>query len=610
MLKLSQIQSLASSLGLTFAIITTGCGSSSNNAPPNNGGGNTGAAGAGNPGGGSPNPGGGASNPDGGAPNPGGGAPNPGGGAGGSSNPGALGVTIAPAQTALFVGETTQFTAVIDGSSAAGVTWSVKEGADGGVITAGGSYTAPAKAGTFHVLATSKADATKSGSAEVVVSPKSGVDVVPRGAGVPAGGAVTFTCSIDGKPSSDCSWAVKEAGGGTISATGAYTAPATSGLYHVVATSKADATKTGNGSIWVLPAGTGTSGQLTDQTKSVSVQFGDAQSVVVDPIRQNELYGFVDTDGYAKGGPISVIKSTDYGVTWKAINATKFGGLAWGVAIDTNPARDPGTPPTLYSPAGYGDHGVYKSVDGGVTWKQLFAAGSPLDKISAYGGLPDAYSVTVLPDNPPNHILITFHGGWKDNADGGLAESMDGGVSWVLHPPPAGFGISNYVVAVDAMTWLVIAQDNGGANGMWKTSTAGRAGGVISTSAWKRVDTIEHPHGSFQPLVTTDAVYIAGFHGIKRSKDKGDTWTSVYDFGGEMSSVVATGSYMYANHLTVPNLVRASRQADSKWDSYATVPGSLIKGAAPFGTATCTDGSHWYMIMNAGDSGLIWRYTE
>jgi hypothetical protein len=333
--------------------------------------------------------------------------------------------------------------------------------------------------------------------------------------------------------------------------------------------------------------------------------------VVADPVRQNDLYGFVDNDGYASGGPITVIKSTDYGLNWAPVSVTKFGGLAWGVAIDPNPNRDPGTPPTLYTPAGYGDHGVYKSIDGGVTWKQVFSPGSPLDKISAYGGLPDAYAVTVLPDNLPNHLLITFHGPWKDNEDGGLAESTDGGVSWVLHPPPRGFGISSYVVAIDANNWLAIAQDNGGQNGMWKTSTAGRAGGVISTSAWKRVDDIEHPHGSFQPTVTKDAVYVAGFHGIKRSKDKGETWTSVYDFGGEMSSVVATGNFLYANHLTAPNLIRASfKQDDTKWAAYATTPSSFSKGSAPYGTATCTDGTHWYMIVNAGDSGLIWRYTE
>jgi hypothetical protein len=603
MLKTNQARALGGYSAFLMLSLVYGCGSSSNkgaSGPSIAIGGDDAQAGASNPSAGA-NTGG--NNGQAGMKNPSAGANT----AGSSSM--VNGVSVAPAQTAISVGDTLQFTAVVDGSSTAGVSWSVKE-ADGGTVSDGGLYTASAKPGTFHVVATSKSNANASGSAEVVVSAKSGVEVLPRGVGVPPGATVNFSCTIDGAADAPCSWAVQEAGGGSVTPSGAFTAPATSGLYHVMATSSADHSKVGTGTVWVLPAGTGTSGEWTDQTPNASVQFNDVQSILVDPLRQNDLYSFVDNDGYAKGGAITLLKSTDYGVTWTPVSATKFGGLAWGAAIDPNPMRDPGKPPTMYSPAGYGNHGVWKSIDGGVTWTQLFAPGSVLDTISAFGGLPDAYSITVLSDNPPNHILITFHGGWKDSGDAGLAESTDGGVSWVLHPPPASFGISNYIVAIDASTWLVLAQDNGGANGMWKTATAGRVGGVISAAAWKRVDTLEHPHGSFQPVVTPDGVYVAGYHGIKRSKDKGDTWVSVYDFGGEMSSVVATGNFLYSNHLTVPNLVRASLQSDTNWASYATTPAGFIKGAAPFGTAVCSDGTHWYMVVDAGDSAKIWRYTE
>ncbi|MFO0583623.1 MAG: SGNH/GDSL hydrolase family protein [Anaeromyxobacter sp.] len=52
-------------------------------------------------------------------------------------------------------------------------------------------------------------------------------------------------------------WSVAEAGGGSVSATGLYSAPAAEGLYHVRATSVADAAVRGEAAVTVKAAGTG-----------------------------------------------------------------------------------------------------------------------------------------------------------------------------------------------------------------------------------------------------------------------------------------------------------------------------------------------------------------
>jgi hypothetical protein len=57
----------------------------------------------------------------------------------------------------------------------ADVSWSVQEGNAGGAVTSAGLYTAPSSPGTYHVVATSTADASKSGTATVVVSASSPV---------------------------------------------------------------------------------------------------------------------------------------------------------------------------------------------------------------------------------------------------------------------------------------------------------------------------------------------------------------------------------------------------------------------------------------------------
>src|SRR5216684_4887562 len=63
--------------------------------------------------------------------------------------------------------------------------------------------------------------------------------VAPKTASVVIAGTVPFTATVIGAAgqSTAVTWSVQEAGGGTVSAAGVYTAPATSGTYHVVATS-------------------------------------------------------------------------------------------------------------------------------------------------------------------------------------------------------------------------------------------------------------------------------------------------------------------------------------------------------------------------------------
>src|SRR3954467_14713564 len=73
--------------------------------------------------------------------------------------------TVAPAKKI-------SFTAAVNGLAAgesAAVLWSVKE-AGGGTVDVAGVYTAPATAGTFHVVATSFADPSSSDVATVTVS--------------------------------------------------------------------------------------------------------------------------------------------------------------------------------------------------------------------------------------------------------------------------------------------------------------------------------------------------------------------------------------------------------------------------------------------------------
>jgi hypothetical protein len=125
------------------------------------------------------------------------------------------------------------------------VTWSVQEGAGGGTVNSSGTYTAPATAGTYHVIATSVADPAKQASATVLVTAAAGISVsiAPTLATIQPSASFTFMATVSGTvggQSTAVTWSVQEAGGGTVDASGRYVAPATEGTYHVIANSVAD----------------------------------------------------------------------------------------------------------------------------------------------------------------------------------------------------------------------------------------------------------------------------------------------------------------------------------------------------------------------------------
>ncbi len=75
---------------------------------------------------------------------------------------------VSPPSDSLGTNSTRQFEAILSGSHTP-VTWSVEEASVGGTISSNGLYTAPTNAGTFHIVATSLADATQTAVATVSI---------------------------------------------------------------------------------------------------------------------------------------------------------------------------------------------------------------------------------------------------------------------------------------------------------------------------------------------------------------------------------------------------------------------------------------------------------
>jgi hypothetical protein len=159
-------------------------------------------------------------------------------------------------------GEPQTFTAAVTGSLNQTVTWSVQEGSAGGTINSSGIYLAPVAFGTYHVVATSQADSTKSGRATITVAAVS-VAITPASVGIRPSAAQIFAATVMGSRNTAVTWTIQEgAAGGTITIEGVFTAPVTLGTFHVVATSVAHAGKSATATVSVQTSGFFSTGSM------------------------------------------------------------------------------------------------------------------------------------------------------------------------------------------------------------------------------------------------------------------------------------------------------------------------------------------------------------
>jgi hypothetical protein len=231
-----------------------------------------------------------------------------------------ISVAVTPAAASTTSGGALTFTATVQGTTgnqSKAVTWSVQE-SGGGTVDASGHYRAPSGTGTFHVVAASAADPSKRGVATVSVTatPVVTVSVSPGTAAVRVGGTAAFTAAVTGTTSGQSTavtWSVQESGGGTVDSSGHYTAPATPGTFHVVATSLADTSKQASAAVTVSPniavsvtpatASTTTGGTATFSATVTGTTSG--QSTAVTWTVQESGGGSVDSSGHytAPGAP-------------------------------------------------------------------------------------------------------------------------------------------------------------------------------------------------------------------------------------------------------------------------------------------------------------------
>jgi hypothetical protein len=166
-----------------------------------------------------------------------------------------IAITVGPTNANLTASQTQQFTATVAGSSNTSASWSLSPQV--GSISSSGLYTAPATitgAQNVTVMATSLADATKTATAVVVLTPSVSITLGPANSSLLASQAQQFTATVSGSSNTGASWSINPQVGSISN--GLYTAPATitsAQNVTVTATSLADTTKTATAAVALTP---------------------------------------------------------------------------------------------------------------------------------------------------------------------------------------------------------------------------------------------------------------------------------------------------------------------------------------------------------------------
>jgi len=285
---------------------------------------------------------------------------------------------------------------------------------------------------------------------------------------------------------------------------------------------------------------------------------GRVTSIAVDPRDADVVYA-----GAAEGG---VMRSFDGGQSWDLVFDDQP-SLAIGAV-----ALDPVDPDIVYAGTGevnpgggsvaYGGTGLYRSGDRGETWTNI-----GLENGGAIGRI-------VIDPADPQRIFVAVMGHlWSPGPDRGVYRTLDGGVTWqqVLHVDET-TGCVDLIQRPDqpdvilAALWQRIRTperyDYGGPGcAVWRTSDGGDTwavvgGGLPTPGAEGGRIGLALCRNQPDRMYAVYADRIGYFDGLYRSNDGGGTWTRTSD--GALSNVFASYGWWFGNvrcHPDNPDIV-------------------------------------------------------
>lgn len=288
-----------------------------------------------------------------------------------------------------------------------------------------------------------------------------------------------------------------------------------------------------DGGVWRTNDGGVTWRPLTDFAPTTSVG-----ALAIDPTDPNVIYAGTGEANFANHSRygVGLLKSTDGGASWLQLAEATFGGRCFSKIV-----VDPSNPQRLFAaitPAGGfpekaaaknhplkdGPIGVFRSLDGGISWTQLS------------GGLPNqaATDLAMSPSDPD--VLYAGIGRIFGATENGLYKSINGGANWIKVGgglPTTGNGRVNLAVApsnANRVYALIVnpctaTGDSGTTRGCYRSDDAGvswtnlNIGSIQSTYGWYLSVLSVQPNNP-------NTVVVGGYTMV-RSTNSGTSWTTI-----------------------------------------------------------------------------------
>jgi photosystem II stability/assembly factor-like uncharacterized protein len=270
--------------------------------------------------------------------------------------------------------------------------------------------------------------------------------------------------------------------------------------------------------------------------------------LLVHPKDSNRIWVCVTGHAFADNAERGVFRSTDGGATWtKTLYVDEGTGCG-------DLAQDPSNPDVLYASlwdfrrepdffrSGGPGSGLYKSIDGGVTWREL-DNGLPTTELGRI-------AIAVAPSEPERIYAVV------ESKDTGLYRSDDAGETWRLMNTSAGVQFRPFYfgeLAVDPEDadrvyrpgFTLVASDDGGKtfNGMF----SGGGGSIHPDHHWLWIDPADATH----LFVGTDG-------GLYESHNRGVHWRFV-------ASLPVSQFYHVSADMQVPYNVYGGLQDNGSW---------------------------------------------
>ncbi|MBW7932169.1 MAG: hypothetical protein H3C62_00880 [Gemmatimonadaceae bacterium] len=335
-------------------------------------------------------------------------------------------------------------------------------------------------------------------------------------------------------------------------------------------------------------------------------ESGTIGGIRVHPANPDIAFVAVIGNPFKPNSERGVYKTTDGGKNWQRV---LFVSDSTG-AVDVE--FKPGDPNTLYASmwraerkpwtiiSGAREGGIYKSTDGGATWKKL-TQGLPNELVGKSN-----IAVTAA---DPNVVWVLI----EAKPGGGLYKSGDGGESFVL--------ASDYGQLITRPFYYTnITADPKDANTVW----VGTEGFYKTTDGGKTWRTMSTPHGDNHDLWinpnNTQIMVQSNDGGATVSLNGGRTWSTLYNQPtAEIYQVYVDNRFPYRLYgaqqdnstLIVPSLPLSSGRPDSPMQEWKTGPGCETGPLFPHPTNPDTvygscKGQFSRMRMSSGSEKQYW----